>query len=71
VIGLDLHGESLNKFDWPSDFNLLVGEEGRGIPKSLIGQSLHIPMAQGVESLNAAVAISIALYSFRTQHPIV
>ena len=66
VIGLDAAGAPLNDFKWPQNLRLLVGEEGSGLghltPKIL----LNIP-TQGVESLNAVVATSIALFHYRNQ----
>jgi TrmH family RNA methyltransferase len=65
---LDMHGESLAEFSWPKDLYLILGEEGRGIPKSLAATSISIPMRGKVESLNAMAAASIALYSYRFRH---
>ena len=45
---------------------LLVGNEGHGLSESLINlcdRKAYIPMSGNVESLNAAVAASIILYS--------
>jgi TrmH family RNA methyltransferase len=56
---LDMVGESIHKFHWPSSLYLLLGEEGRGLPKSLIPK-LHIPI-QKVESLNATIAAALAI----------
>jgi len=40
--------------------------EGPGIPEALKGaESLAIPIRQEVDSLNAALAIGIALYQWR------
>ncbi len=60
---LDMHGKDIAQFAWPKDVRLLVGEEGPGIQRLPI---LHrIKIATGpVESLNATVAASIALYSY-------
>jgi len=59
--GLDITG-----FQFPPTFGLVVGLEGPGLPESL-GRldTLSIPMAPGVESLNAALAAGIALYEWR------
>jgi TrmH family RNA methyltransferase len=64
-IALDAGGETLEKFKWPKDFRLLVGEEGQGVPKHIPVISLSIPMEPGIESLNATVAMSLALYQYR------
>jgi len=68
IAALDMHGEDLNRFQWPRDTRLLLGEEGLGVPEDLPDARLiRIPMQKGVESLNATVAASIALYSYRAQ----
>ncbi|MDX9731030.1 MAG: RNA methyltransferase [Bdellovibrionales bacterium] len=62
IVALDLGGTSLKSFEWPENPVILIGEEGRGVPKDLSCQRVHIPMSEGVESLNAAVSAGIALY---------
>ena len=58
-------GEPLGATGWPpGDLTLLVGSERDGLPEDLLhgaGQVRHIPIAG--DSLNAAVAASIALYA--------
>ncbi len=67
---LDRDGAPLPEQLRPSSpFALIVGEEGRGIPDSLRRQperlqALSIPMSDEIDSLNAAVSLSIALYQF-------
>lgn len=63
LISLDLEGENLESFSWPIPFHLLVGEEGQGLPEGLRSTRVHINTNSAVESLNAAVAMGIALYS--------
>lgn len=71
IVALDMNGRNLGEYRWPSDARLLLGEEGLGVPRDLPGaQFIKIPMAAGVESLNATVAASIALFSYRTQLPL-
>ncbi len=67
TLALDMQGESLNAFQWPQNAFLLVGEEGRGLPKNMKLKKLQIPIDARVESLNAATAISIAMYSYYVQ----
>lgn len=62
LVALDMNGKNLSEYKWPSKFRLLIGEEGKGVPKNLKAIRLKIPI-QGVESLNATVAASIAMYS--------
>ncbi len=60
---------SLVDLAWPPHLRLLVGEEGPGLPQNLIQnpliQHLTIPMQPGVESLNATVAASLALWEIQ------
>ena len=68
-VALSPHGgESLNTFPWPQDARIIVGEEGQGLKdlrssKSSI-QLVHIPMEKSTESLNSAVAASLAMFSY-------
>lgn len=63
---MDGQGESLTDFAWPKNLSLLIGEEGRGVPQALKAQRVvSIPMSENIESLNAAVSSSIALFSYR------
>lgn len=62
--GLDLRGTSLLDQAWPQDLRLIVGEEGPGLPPLEGVQKVKIPTGP-VESLNAAVAASLALYEIR------
>lgn len=67
VLGLDMEGEPLSSFNWPKDGRLILGEEGQGLPSSLGVRRIAIPMAPKIESLNATVAASIALYTYSRQ----
>ncbi|MGE3624098.1 MAG: TrmH family RNA methyltransferase [Bdellovibrionales bacterium] len=64
-IALDMGGQSIYKFKWPKDGMLIVGEEGSGLGRAKFTQRVTIP-TQGVESLNAVVAASIALAHMAT-----
>lgn len=64
---LDMEGASLDAFEWPKDLYLVLGEEGRGVPDSLALKRIKIPISSATESLNATVAGSIALYSYRVR----
>jgi TrmH family RNA methyltransferase len=59
---------SLGETDLRKPFALVVGSEGRGVSEAFLkaAQTLSIP-TQGVESLNAAIACSIALFEARRQ----
>lgn len=63
IYALDLNGKNLNEMKWPESCYLLVGEEGAGIPAQSKIQRISIP-TKNVESLNATVAASIALYHY-------
>jgi TrmH family RNA methyltransferase len=63
---LDMSGTDISKFKWPRDLYLVLGEEGRGVPDNLALKRLKIPMTAASESLNATVAGSIALFSYRS-----
>jgi RNA methyltransferase, TrmH family len=66
MVQLDLEGTDISKFQWPKNVRLLVGTEGPGVPEHLKGENcLHIPIARGMDSLNAVSALSIAVYSYR------
>lgn len=62
---LDLNGVALPDVRWPRDQRLLVGEEGPGLPALPGLPRISIP-TQDVESLNVAVATSVALYAYQT-----
>ncbi|MES3038552.1 MAG: RNA methyltransferase [Bdellovibrionota bacterium] len=63
---LDMTGTPLDKFVCPPNFRLVVGEEGPGLNFDH-AHSIAIP-TQGVESLNATVAASVALYVYKTKN---
>ncbi len=71
ITALDLKGETLSSWKWPENIRLLIGEEGVGLAKRAFPKMLAIPQAKKANSLNAATAASIALYSYRQQHPLV
>lgn len=62
ILALDGQGEDLSGFAWPRDLRLILGEEGPGLPPGLAVRRLAIPTTGAVESLNATVAASLALY---------
>lgn len=63
LVALDGGGEDIADFRWPRDLRLVLGEEGLGVPAGLKVRRLAIPTTGAVESLNATVAASLALYS--------
>ena len=68
LVTLSREGADIGSYRFPSDFFLVPGLEGKGLPGSLRKTAgLSIPMAAGVESLNAVLATGIALYLWRRQ----
>lgn len=58
-------GTPLPEADWTPPLAIFIGNEGAGLPRDLIHQipeTIVIPQAAPVESLNAGVAASIVLY---------
>ena len=56
--------------DWCQPVALLVGNEGAGLPEEVERSAdarIHIPMASGVESLNAAAAAAVVFYAAARQ----
>jgi TrmH family RNA methyltransferase len=64
IAALDGTGADLAAFAWPRDLRLVLGEEGQGLPAGLAIDRLAIPTTGAVESLNATVAASIALFAW-------
>ncbi len=65
IVGLDMAGEVLSKASLHGDCCLVVGSEGNGLSdgvKAATDRLMSIPMRCGVESLNASVAASVAMW---------
>ena len=68
LFALDMDGTDLGQEPFPERFGLIPGVEGPGLSARLReGPRLRIPIAPGVESLNAATAAAIALYAWRRE----
>jgi len=66
LVTLSPTGEDVAAYRFPPKFCLVPGLEGPGLPETLRNaQALSIPMANGVDSLNAAMATGIVLYLWR------
>lgn len=68
VYALDMGGENIydTQIDKSRPFALVAGNEAHGISpyfRARADKTLALPMKEGMESLNAAVAMSIALYT--------
>lgn len=64
LVTLSADGAPIDSVELPANFVLLPGVEGPGLPAELRPTALAIPMAGGTESLNAATATAIALYTW-------
>ncbi|MGE5085259.1 MAG: TrmH family RNA methyltransferase [Bacillota bacterium] len=67
IYALDMKGENVAKFNWPKNLRLVIGEEGPGFSGLKGLNRLSVP-TQGVESLNATVAASIALFTYAQKY---
>lgn len=66
LLVLDPQGRDIRTYRFPRAFGLLAGLEGPGLPCTVKDtDSLSIPMEGNINSLNAAVAVGIALYQWR------
>lgn len=67
VFACDMNGQDVFKFvPPPQKFGMVVGNEGNGISdklRSLCSGTVSVSMQGGLESLNAAVAASIVMFS--------
>ncbi len=66
IVTLAADGIPIGQYSFPEKFMLIPGIEGPGLPDALASAiRISIPMTQDVESLNANVAASIALYEWK------
>ena len=63
MVALDGGGADMSKYKWPKNVRIVLGQEGLGLPDDLNVTRLSIPTTGKVESLNATVAASLALYA--------
>lgn len=66
VFALDMDGEDLDKVEVPEKFAIAVGSESHGVSSEVLAKAAKVLAidARGIESLNAGVAGSIAMYAF-------
>ena len=70
LIALATGGPGLDAEPFPGRFGLVPGLEGPGLPDRLrTGPTRRIPIAPGVESLNAAASVAVALHAWRRSDP--
>lgn len=65
LAALDRDGADIRDYRFPEKFLLLPGVEGPGLPAGLKVNTLSIPISGSINSYNAAVAASMALYEWR------
>ena len=65
VVALHSAGENIQSFNFPENFLLLPGIEGPGLPQAMKANTVSVPISDEIESLNGAVAASIALYEWK------
>jgi len=68
LIGFDSSGKNLATYNWQKDSTILIGQEGKGLPNQ-VKNKISIP-TENIESLNATVALSIALFHYRQSFPL-
>jgi len=64
ILPLSAEGRNLRTIRFPGAFGLLAGMEGLGLPALWRKRAIAIPMEPGIESLNAAAALAVALYEW-------
>ncbi len=67
IFTLDTSGSPLNTISFPEKFIVIPGIEGPGLPDNLKTDAVSIPLSDSIESLNAAVALSVFLYQWRVK----
>ena len=68
---LDERAERLGEAEFVRGDCVVIGNEGHGLSRETLdacNASVYIPMAEGVESLNAAVAASVLMWEFFGSH---
>ena len=70
LVALDVSGKDMSVFQWPKNVRILIGEEGQGLSGHDFHDTVSIPMAANMHSLNAVVAASIAMYAYRLRFPL-
>lgn len=65
LFALDKTGKPLEASMFPERFLLLPGIEGPGIPDDMKDRAIAVPITDNIESLNAAIAASIAMFVSR------
>lgn len=69
-IAAHLDGEIVSEINWPAQTAFMIGNESKGLSDEVANKAdrlVKIPMEGKVESLNAAVAAAILMYSYKLQ----
>lgn len=64
-VALDMDGENILQANLSSPVTIIAGSEAHGIRKEIISEAKRVaslPMSNGIESLNVAVATAVAMY---------
>ena len=69
MVSVEIGEDSNNIFEYkyPENTMLVIGNEGTGVPKKILDNSVsrvYIPQYEGVECLNASISGSIAIYDW-------
>ncbi len=67
VMSLDSSGEPIEAASFPESFILIPGLEGPGLPEALRKNSFSLPLSDCVESLNAPIAATLAMYEWHVR----
>jgi len=73
LVAGDLHGQKHFTLDYSPRVALVIGNEGQGLTQVLpeqVDANITIPLAQGAESLNAAVACGVLVYEIMRQRTV-
>lgn len=72
LIMTDMEGENIFDFQTDETIGVVVGNEGNGVSEEiekLCFKTVRIPMAKGIESLNAGISGSIVMYEINKNKP--
>lgn len=69
LFSLDPDGENISKEILPRNMGIVAGLEGPGLPQRFRQKkTISIPMTKGTESINAAAAVTVAMFEWRRRH---
>ena len=68
---INSHSRSLNDYEFPQDFIVVLGSEGTGVDEKILAISddiIHIPMDSRIKSLNVSSSSAIILHAARQRN---